>query len=65
MFDSIALSDIFLTLIIIGAILFIFLLYVAFRLESLSKQFEKQRDMSELRTQIVADIKRDTEIKGK
>jgi len=61
MFDTITLGDTYLTLIIIGAILFIFLLYVAFRLESLAKQFEKQRDMSELRTQIVAEIKRDTQ----
>jgi hypothetical protein len=60
MFDTITSGDIFLTLIVIGAILFIFLLYVAFRLESLSKQYEKQRDMSELKTQIVAEIKKDT-----
>jgi hypothetical protein len=61
MFDTITLGTTYLTLIIIGAILFIFLLYVAFRLESLAKQFEKQRDMSELKTQIVAEIKRDTQ----
>ncbi|RJQ41152.1 MAG: hypothetical protein C4555_00425 [Dehalococcoidia bacterium] len=61
MFENITLSNIMTTLIIVGAVLFVFLLYVAFKLESLAKQFEKQHDMTELRTQIVSEIKRNTE----
>jgi hypothetical protein len=59
MLDEITLGQIFLTIIIIGAVLFIFLLYVAFKLESLAKQIEKQRDISELKTQIVSEIRRE------
>ncbi len=58
MFDSMTIGNLFLALIITGAILFIFLLYVAFKIESLSKHIEKQRDYSELKNQIVADIKK-------
>jgi hypothetical protein len=61
MFDNITLGNVFITLIIIGSIIFIFLLYVAFRLESLAKQFEKQHDMAELRAKIAADMKRNAD----
>jgi len=59
MLDNITLANIFVAIIITGAILFIFLLYVAFRLESLSLKFERQHYISELKNQIVAELKKD------
>lgn len=60
MFDTISLSNIFVAVLIVGIVLFIFLLYVAFRLEALSKYFERQRVISELKKDIISEIKKDT-----
>jgi len=58
MFDEITLSNLFTTVIIVGAILFIILVYVSFKLESLSKNIEKQHDFSNLKNQIMSDLKK-------
>ena len=58
MFETITLGQIFLALIVIGALGIILLLYIAFKLDSLTKQIDKQHDMAELKNQIVAEIKK-------
>ena len=63
MFETITLGQIYLTLIIIGALSIILLLFVAFKIDSLTKHIDKQRDLSELKTQIVAEIDKRTKDK--
>jgi hypothetical protein len=63
MFDTITLGQVYLTLIVIGALSIILLLFIAFKLDSLTKQIDRQRDLSELKSQIVAEITKGKNIK--
>jgi len=63
MFDNVTLGQVYLTLLVIGALAIILLLFVAFKLDSLTKHIDKQRDMSELKNQIISEIRKGTNTK--
>jgi hypothetical protein len=63
MFETITLGQAYLTIIVIGALTIILLLYIAFKLDSIAKQIDRQRDLSELKSQIVAEINKGKNIK--
>ena len=58
MFEEMTLGNLFTALIVTGSILFIILVYIAAKLESLSKNIEKQYDFSNLKNQILSDLKK-------
>ena len=58
MFDEMTLGNLFTAVIVTGAVLFIILVYIATRLESISKNIDKQRDFANLKNQIISDLKK-------
>lgn len=63
MFDNITLGQAFLTLLIIGGLCLIIVIYVAFKLDSLTRHVDRQHEMSELKTQIVSELKKTSNTK--
>jgi hypothetical protein len=58
MFEEMTIGNVFTAVIITGAVLFIILVYIAAKIESLSKNVEKQKDFANLKNQIVSDLKK-------
>jgi hypothetical protein len=58
LFENITLPGLTVILITTGVIILIFLLWVLIKLDSISKQIEKQRDNAELKASIVNELKK-------